>query len=234
MGDAVRPALVVAQRLGHDPRPADGSSRPYVLSHRGAPGVQPRQVIWIPGRPLSHMRQLDRCPVRITCLQVDGRPPEAGQQLLQLLIRYRRHGPPARRTESSCPESPRLSPARKVQLRKSFGISDHPALHYPGPAVCAIHRGRASRVGIWILADERQTHGRLLVLQVAEYCAPVSIAPTPRHVKDLLRTDQVRGSTPRRPSRTARELPLKPRVSGPLTLLRLRIGGLSRHVFIRG
>src|ERR1035437_3817965 len=46
-------------------------------------------------------------------------------------------------------------PARNAHLSESFRVGDPPALHNPGFPVGPVHGGRASRVGIGVLADER-------------------------------------------------------------------------------
>jgi hypothetical protein len=45
--------------------------------------------------PEYNVQQLDHRPVCVADLQMDGIQTEADQQFLELLIRYRRHGPPA-------------------------------------------------------------------------------------------------------------------------------------------
>jgi len=86
--DAIRPALIITQRFRDDARPTHRSSRLNVVPHPSAPTLQPFKIVMLTSRPLRHMRQLHRGPIRISGLKVDRVLFESRQQLAELVIRY--------------------------------------------------------------------------------------------------------------------------------------------------
>ena len=104
-----------------------------------APGPEPLQVIGLAGRPLGHVRQLDRRAITVTHLQVDRlaiEPREQRRELLvvQLQLRLLEEG------DEPVRDLTRDLTLGDVHLSEYVWIGDNPALHHPACPVGAVER----------------------------------------------------------------------------------------------
>jgi hypothetical protein len=91
LGDAVGPALVVAKRLGDDPRPAYCLPGLHGLPESCTPALEPFKIVRFPGFPLRHVRQFDGRTVRIPGFEMNRFIFESGKQVLEILVADGRH-----------------------------------------------------------------------------------------------------------------------------------------------